>query len=275
MDMQDKVWLWQYTWEDVSDYLSEKSTILIPIGSVEQHGKHLPLGVDALVAQRLAEDAAKKTGTLVAAPLWYGWAPQHMGFTGTVTLGSETLTKLGEDVILSFIYHGFKRIVFVNGHRIANLPPLQVATTRMRHQTGAYVGIVDPVFLGQNIHASLLNDAESLGLSHAEGLETAHMRYLFPDLVREHHVKRAESGSQPKLPWHVVDPFRPDDRVWTATTSEELKNSAPTGAMGNPPWGTPEIGKRLHESLVDRFADFLSELENYPVTIREDIQYPV
>ena len=70
-----KHYLHENKWEDVEAYLKEKKTILLPVGSVEQHGKHLPLGTDSLLAQDIAMDVAEKTGVLVASPLWYGWAP--------------------------------------------------------------------------------------------------------------------------------------------------------------------------------------------------------
>ena len=66
-------WLYDLTWEDVKEYLERKTTIILPAGSTEQHGPHLPLVTDAMVGIRLAEDAAKQTGILVAPPLWFGW----------------------------------------------------------------------------------------------------------------------------------------------------------------------------------------------------------
>lgn len=270
-----RVWIWELTWEEVERYLEQKDVILIPVGSTEQHGPHLPLGVDALVAQRLAEDAARKAGVLVAPPLWFGWAPQHMAFKGTVTLSAQTLMAIIEDICLSYIHHGFHRIVIVNGHRIANLPPLQVAATRVRHQTGAYVGVVDPVFLGHNIHSELLKDPDAGGISHAEGLETAHMRFLAADLVREEKVTAAPKGRGKHVPWHTVDPFVNVDRVWTAITADELRTGAPTGAMGNPPWGTVDRGRRLHEALVERLVSFLRDLESFPVGPVQAKGYPV
>jgi len=72
---EDKIWLWQLRWREVAAYLERNDTVLIPIGSVEQHGGHLPTGTDALTAIAVARDAGKISGTHVAPPLWYGWAP--------------------------------------------------------------------------------------------------------------------------------------------------------------------------------------------------------
>ncbi|HEX6988398.1 MAG TPA: creatininase family protein [Bacillota bacterium] len=270
------VWLHEQRWPQVAEYLRQQDIVLIPVGSTEQHGRHLPVGVDALVAIRLAVDAAVKTGVLVAPPLWYGFAPQHMAFPGTVTLRPETLSAVVEDVGISLIHHGFRKLVLVNGHRIANLPPLQIAAARIRNRTGAYVGIVDPVYIGHEIHRTLLADPEAGGLSHAEGLETAHMLHLHPELVDRRAIPaRAAGAAAPHPPFHILDPFRPGDRVIHMGTPRETAAVTLDGAAGNPAWGTAERGQRLHQELVERLAAYLEELKGYPVDgVRAD-SYPI
>ena len=166
-----KYYLHENKWEDVKNYLNDKTTIILPVGSVEQHGKHLPLGTDSILAQDIALDLAKETYTLVASPLWYGWAPHHMAYPGTVTLRPETLTQVVEDVLNSLIYHGFKKIIIVNGHREANLPPLKIALARVRNKTGAFIGIADPFYINA-VAGKELSDVEAGGIGHAEELET-------------------------------------------------------------------------------------------------------
>lgn len=63
-----KYYLHENKWEDIEKYLEDKTTIILPVGSVEQHGKHLPLGTDSLLAQEVAQDVAKATDTLIASP---------------------------------------------------------------------------------------------------------------------------------------------------------------------------------------------------------------
>lgn len=156
----NSVWLQENKWKDVENYLQKRKTIIIPVGSVEQHAKHLPLGTDSFVAIKLAEDVAKETGTLVAPPLWLGWAPHHMAFPGTITLRPETLTSLLYDVAKSLIYHGFEKLVIINGHREANLPPLKTAVTKLRNETGAFLTIVDPFYIGSEIGKKIKNRSQ-------------------------------------------------------------------------------------------------------------------
>lgn len=272
-----RVWISEHRWPEVEEYLSEQDAILLPVGSTEQHGRHLPLGVDALIAARLAEDGARRTGLLVAPPLWFGFAPQHMGFPGTITLRAETLVSVVEEVGLSLLHHGFRKLVIVNGHRIANLPPLSIAASKIRNRTGAYVGVVDPVYLGDKLHRQLLREPEAGGLSHAEGLETAHMLYLYPDLVAEDEISPPSHGHHVHPPFHVPDPFQDGDRVLHVSTPAETRAGTVEGAGGNPSWGTWERGRQLHEGLVDRLVAYLTELKAYPVEVDRvnDPGYPV
>src|SRR5699024_8805648 len=150
-------------------------------GSVEQHSKHLPLGTDSFVAKKVAEDAGRETDTLVAPQTWVGWAPHHMAYPGTVTLRPETLTAVVEDMCQSLIYHGFEKIIIVNGHREANLPPIRIAATRLRNKTGAFIPIVDPFYFNYESGKELRKSGPG-GIGHAEELESSHMFYLYPDL---------------------------------------------------------------------------------------------
>ncbi len=145
----EKLYLYEWTWQEVKKYLKRDSVIIVPFGSTEQHGLHLPLGNDALVAIRLAEDAARLTKTIVAPPCWYGWSPHHMAYPGTISLSPETLTKILYEVLRSLIYHGFKRLIVINGHRMANLPPLQIAASRIRNETGRLCHHRRPLFPGR------------------------------------------------------------------------------------------------------------------------------
>lgn len=252
----EKVWLWEYSWPEVEGYLEEKDLIIIPTGSTEQHGRHLPLGTDALVGIRLAEDAAKKTNVLVAPPIWYGFTPQHMGFPGTVTVSADTLISLLVEVGHSLICHGFKKLIVVNGHRVANLPPLQIAAAKLRAETGVYISIIDPIYIAESCIKELLSDPEAGGFGHAGGLETAHMLYLFPNLVKKDKIPGQHS--EQIYPFHVSDPFKATDRVIFRTTFRESQPPA-AGNRGNPKWGTPQRGELMHNAMVDNFVKFIND----------------
>lgn len=116
--------LGELTWPDVKEFLAVHDVAVVPVGSCEQHGLHLPMDTDAYDAFWLSLKAAEKAQcALVAPPIYYGVSSHHMDFPGTITLSPCTLEQLAS----SLIKHGFKKILFENGHG-GNTPALEAAT---------------------------------------------------------------------------------------------------------------------------------------------------
>ena len=249
-----KVWLQENKWEDVEAYLEKKKVIIIPFGSVEQHAKHLPLGTDAYLSQRIAEDVAKQTNTLVAPPVWVGWAPHHMAYKGTITLRPETLTAIVMDMCQSLIYHGFEKIILINGHREANLPPLKIGMAKVRNQTGAFLAIADPFYINAE-KGKELSDVDPGGIGHAEELEASQMYHLLPELCEP-------SASAKNIPEHhrflQHDPHVSGDRMLTVSDVATYKESTKgIGIMGDATTANPDKGKKYHEKLIENIAEFI------------------
>ncbi len=113
------VFLGEMTNPEVEAYLrehAEHSTVLVPVGSTEQHGPHAPLATDALIPTEVARRVAPRIGAVVAPAVNYGLSYPHAGFTGVVFLRMSTFNALIEDLCTQFAGMGFRRIVFVNGH---------------------------------------------------------------------------------------------------------------------------------------------------------------
>ncbi len=141
-------WLHEMKWPEVAEYLKTDDRVLIPAGTVEQHGPHLPLLVDAAQAIDLAVAVSDRTGVVVTPPLWVGWSPHHMKFPGTLTLRWETVTSLVEDLAYSLVYHGFKKLIFIQA-RGGHVMPFQEAQVRIRNRTGCYMVIVDVAYIAR------------------------------------------------------------------------------------------------------------------------------
>jgi creatinine amidohydrolase len=101
---------------EVSEYLRSKNTVLIPVGSLEQHGDAAPLACDTIIPVRLCAAAGMRTYTAVTPAITFGMSENHMGFPGTVTLKPGTLSALARDISVSLYTHGFRKIVFLSGH---------------------------------------------------------------------------------------------------------------------------------------------------------------
>lgn len=256
------VWLQELTWEDVSDYLKKENIILCPVGSTEQHGPAGPLGVDSYAAISMAEDAAKQAGVLVTPPMWFGDSPHHMEFPGTVSLRTETLTAVARDMIHSLARNGFKKIIFVNGHKGTNNAAL-ITACRSVHQyelPDVLLALVDPMYLGRGI-APIKEAVEH----HAGELEISHVWYKYPHLVKEEKLVSEQIDLEPILsPFVHQDLFGAGaDSIEIFWNSREQKIFAPVGSFSDSTKASPQKGQKYHEYLVNNLVKFINWLQEY------------
>ena len=118
--------LQENTWPRIEEYLKSKKSIIVPVGSTEQHGPTGLIGIDYISAWEIAKEVGKKTKTLVAPPLCFGMAAHHMAFPGTISLSPLTYVQVISEIISSLSTHGFKNLIFINGHG-GNIAPLTTA----------------------------------------------------------------------------------------------------------------------------------------------------
>lgn len=245
-------------WPEVEQYLNERAapTVIVPIGSTEQHGPHLPLAVDAFQARDLAEEIAVAADVLTAPLIPYGDANHHLGFPGTVSLSTETVVSVLSDVYASLAGHGFENIITVNGHRIANLAAIETA---MQQSKEAYPEVtfaaIDPLRLGISVHQRLRDGDREDGM-HAGEFETSYMLARYPELVAEEEfVKESpETG-----PYQSINLVGNDDQVLTPSTAHSPEDGD-LGHVGDPTLASVEKGEELWATLVADGADFLDSL---------------
>jgi creatinine amidohydrolase len=117
--------LWDANWMQVEDYLEHDDRVLVPLGSTEQHG-YLSLGVDAILCERAAAEAAEPEGVPVLPALPFGLTPTFTAYPGTINLRISTYLALVRDLLDALRDQGFRRILLVNGHG-GNAPAASVA----------------------------------------------------------------------------------------------------------------------------------------------------
>ena len=256
--MTNDVWLQNMTWEEVQQGVNDsKGTIILPIGSTEQHGAHLPVGTDTMVSIALAESAARQSDVLVAPPLWFGWSPHHMILPGTITIRAEVLIEVVFDVVQSLYEHGFERFIFLNGHRIVNIAWLQIAGERAKSELGVKVMLFDPAYMSKSI-------VDSLGwgnVGHAEEIESSHMWHCYPELVK---MERAEDNPHAENPIYHVDPrFLGDTLCYVPSSPAEMQKSVldAGGTSGQPSKASQEGGKAYHEHLVEKLLAAIVQIQ--------------
>ncbi|MEM3789007.1 MAG: creatininase family protein [Candidatus Bathyarchaeia archaeon] len=247
-------YLGELTWVDVEEFLKAHKTVVVPVGSCEQHGPHLPLDTDAYDAFWLSMKAAEKAEcVLVAPPIYYGVSLHHMDFPGTITLNPHTLEQIAYEIGVCLTKHGFTRMLFENGHG-GNTPALEAAAQRIKAETGAFVAIdtvsLIPDFIEQSIetpydaHAGEFETSTSLA---NRGNTVIKERITKPrlNLPKLKYTKIGLKGSGPKVSWV----FR----------TREISN---TGVIGDPTKALKKKGEKAWQIAIERLAELLKELDS-------------
>jgi creatinine amidohydrolase len=256
----DEVWMQNLTWEKVAEHLEGDDIVMVPIGSTESHGPHLPLGTDSYEAIDYAEGIARRAGVLCAPPIWFGNSAHHMHKPGTITLRGETEIALLEDVYRSLIHHGFGKIITFNGHRLANLSCIEIACQAVKGTFPEVVfAVMDPLLIGREVSLDI-QEAPGEGV-HGGELETSHMLYAHPELVNMDRAMRAPLDPFPsRLVPQSKDPLAGGDRVLLVGGAADQRRLAPLGHVGDPTAATREKGERLFETIVENGAEFIEDL---------------
>lgn len=241
--------LYKLTRPEVEEYLKENDVVLLPVGSTEQHGKHMAIDTDAYTAQEISLRVAEKTGVLVAPTVSYGYSPHHMNFKGSVTLTFQTLVNVLKEVCESLIHHGFDKIVIMNAHG-GNTNPIAQALREIQDETGKRVYSVMVYPSPDGFGAEGTRVIEQEGGGHACELETSVGLYLGHRILMD----RAEKWT----PKHTsIDPkYR--RKVAAAYMFDEVTS---IGSLGDPTLATKEKGKILVESVVKDLAEFIEDLK--------------
>lgn len=247
------------TWQDVAAYLEARDspTVIVPIGSTEQHGPHLPLGVDAMQAETLADAIAAQADVLVAPTIPYGDANHHLDFPGTISLSTATTTAVLVDVYTSLLGHGFENIITVNGHRVANLTAIDTASKQVAaDHPEAFFGTIDPLRFGVDIHTDL-RDGDPEDGTHGGEFETSFMQFHYADLVRDDAAEKETSETFSKFQTNNL--VGNDDRILSPSTGHS-PNERHLGHVGDPTLASSKKGKQLSERLVADAVEFIAEL---------------
>ena len=224
---------------------------LVPTGAVEQHGPHLPVGTDFLVARAIAEEVARSSdAVLVAEPLAYGCSWHHQTFAGTVSLSPRTYCAVVEDVCTSLAAGGLRPLL-LNGHG-GNRAPLQVALANLA-AAGVRATAVTYFELLRERARELLPGFETAA-GHACALETSIVLHLAPEAVRADAIP---AGGTP--------PTWPDPHMFAAPEAAVVRSFAeinPTGVIGRPELASREIGKELFGHAVLRCRQIVERMRS-------------
>src|SRR5213592_4841437 len=172
--MQRKKHLYQhYTWPELGEMVKTQPVVVLPIGSVEDHGPHLPLDTDNFLIWNICEEAAQRAdGEILLLPLVpYGFESHHMDFPGTIDIHMDHLLNFVLDITKSVARHGFQRILIADGHG-SNMPILELVARRTILETDSLCAtFIWPSLAIQEIRK--VRQSERGGMAHACELETS------------------------------------------------------------------------------------------------------
>jgi creatinine amidohydrolase/Fe(II)-dependent formamide hydrolase-like protein len=246
-------YLGELTWVDVKEFLKVHDVVIVPVGSCEQHGPHLPIDTDAYDAFWLSMKAAEKAQfALVAPPVYYGVSSHHMDFPGTVTLTPHTLEKLAYEIACSLTKHGFKKVLFENGHG-GNTPALEAAAQRIKMDTNAFV-VIDTVSLIPDFIEKYIETPYD---AHAGEFETSTTLANRENLVVKERIKRSRI-ILPKSKYTKIGLKETGPKVSWSFKTKEISE---TGVIGDPTKATKEKGEKAWKLAIERLADLLAELD--------------
>jgi creatinine amidohydrolase len=245
------------SFKQVAELDKDKTVVVFTCGSMEQHGPHLPIGMDtqcaAMIAERVLKNVENEMDCLWIPPIPFGQSPEHMDFAGTITFTAETYIRMLKEIACSVARHGFKKMYIINGHG-GNISAIGAASFDIRDSYKLQMfmfnvwGVI--VGLANDLH---VRDASNKTDAHGGEIETALMLHLTPENV---HMEWAVDEKNEKLAiGEVVGLGGPIGFNWNS-----LQDVAPSGISGIASLGTAEKGKVIFEALVDMATKGLREV---------------
>lgn len=232
---------------------ASNSTIIIPVGATEQHGPHMPLSVDSLLSSAVSDRVAEALRAAVAPGITYGYKSQPRSGggnhrTGTISLNGNTLIEYAKDLCNEYFRHGFKNVVFINGHYENYQFLYEGIDLSVKEQGHEVKGILLSYwdFVPQQVIERVFPDGfTGWEVEHGGVLETSLMMHLYPDLVDE-----AAFPNHPPAASSNLDVF-----------PEDPKRTPDSGCLSSPTGSTADKGKMILDAVVTGIhSDLIQEI---------------
>ena len=251
------MYLAKMNYREVEDYLKRSDTVLIPVGSLENHGLHMPLGTDALIPDAIARLLEERSDILIAPSINYGATDDLAAFPGTVSIGTEGLICLLRAVCDQLYGHGFRHFLILNGHG-GNTAAIQAVGLHL-YRKGALLAN-----LNWWLMAGQLNPEWAGG--HGGGEETAAVLAVDPSLVKREYLQEPEAIRNDlgeNLPYDAWTNIR--YKGVSVTVPRSIRDITDNGWLvhsfrGDVPTRAEEgWGREMLAAVADYIADFAGE----------------
>lgn len=249
------------TWEEMNEAISMQKLVILPTGSTEQHGRHLPLDVDTFLVESVCLELGRRVPdkVLILPTIAYGLNMHHIDFPGTIHIEPETFIAFCLNITKSVAYHGFKKILLINGHG-SNSPLVDLVARKTVLATESICMAVNYFSLAMEAFNKI---RETEVIAHADEFETSLYLYLASERVR---MDKAIAGNDVAGKYVSSDstsnyPVRFND-FWGRWTK--------TGVHGDPTKATAEKGKIIFDAIIDGLANIVIELRDREIANRSD-----
>jgi len=247
------MYLKNLTWRETEAYLQQRKSIVLPIGSFEQHGPNGMIGTDTICPERIAQSVTEATGILIGPSISVGMAQHHLAFAGSVTLRPTTLIALIQDYVSSFAQHGFTQFLFLNGHG-GNIASVEAAFSQIHTEVSLGRSPQDQPEL-ELVLCNWFSGKRVMALSDE----------LFPGIEGSHATPSEVSLSYFAYPEHAKSVGDMEPQVapdGTFGSANNYRSNFPDGRIGSDPSGaSAELGARLCEASTDDVTERLQSLK--------------
>jgi len=270
--MTDEYRYQKLTWPEINDAVEDDKMIVIPVGSTEDHGPHLPLDVDQVIPENICEGTVQeRTDTLLFQTVSHGYLPHHMDAPGGTTIKWHRFVDYLIDIGVSLVHHGFNRILFVNGHG-SNHHLVEQASRQINVQyPNAKCGMLSwwqIEEVGETFRD--IADGGSRGSGHAGELETSIYLALYPDRVDMEKAVRDISYPRKDHFYATGLAVDPEDSSTPVTMVEWWSMLSETGIKGDASLATVEKGEQFINAAVRGLHSVLDEFGEYPIRDIDD-----
>jgi len=243
---KERLWFDELSMKEAECKAKRRSVVIVPVGSVEEHGVHLPLCTDSLQPEYVAVEVARKTGCLVAPPLRYGVCNSTRGFPGTISITFDALHRIMRDILEEFIRNGFIRILVLSGHAgQTHMAALRLAAQEVvwNHQTQSSKGrprimVCSDYDFAYELRGKYFSQEDG----HAGTIETSRVMNIRPELIK---AKGLES-------------YLKSPRFEVVADAERY---FPSGVIGDPTAASAQKGRMINKYVVKQTEKLVEELK--------------
>ena len=255
----------EYTWPEILEAVEHQKVCVLPVGTVEQHGHHLPLAVDNLTSNEISRRAVEQIPdeAVLMPQVSYGFNEHHLDFPGTIAIKHETFVSYIVEIGQSLAHHGFRKLIVINGHG-SNIPFLEIACRRINNTTPMIAAIAPWWSLAKKAIAEIRESPKPGGMSHGGELETAVILHLRPDLVQMDKATKDINFQQSEFIWWDLEEGSP------VRFMEHFSRMSKTGVIGDPTLGTEEKGKKVVDYTVEQLVALIQEFRNRAIAEQVD-----